>query len=89
MARSFDRALNKLPRIKLDLSQIMLAADSKKDLVTFDSEIPATYYVGHPGDGIIVITGTHGYLRIDQGDIPQLIEELTEYADQLMVRSHL
>ena len=89
MARSFEKALNKLPRIKLDLSQIMLSADSKKDLVTFDSDIPATYYVAHPEDGIVVITGTRGYLRIDQGDIPQLIEELTEYADQLMARSHL
>lgn len=89
MNRSFEKALNKLPRIKLNLSRIMLAADSKNDLVTFESKIPATYYVGYPGDGIVVITGTRGYLRIDQGDIPQLIEELAEYADQLMARSHL
>lgn len=89
MARSFDRALNKLPNIKLNLPRIMLTAEHKKDLVTFDSELPATHYVGCPGDGIVVITGTRGYLRIDQADIPQLIEELTEYADQLMVRRHL
>lgn len=89
MTRTFNRASNKLPRLTLNTSRIMQKAEHKKELVTFESEIPSTYYVGCPGDGIVVITGNNGYLRINESNIPQLIEELTEYADQLMVRSHL
>lgn len=89
MSRTSNRASNKLPRLNLNTSRIMEKAEYKKELVTFESEIPSTYYVGCPGDGVVVITGTNGYLRINESNIPQLIEELTEYADQLMVRSHL
>lgn len=83
------RSIAKLPQIKIDLNMLMLAVESRKDLISFPSSIKGLGYVGCEDDGIIIVSSKQGYIRIDEDDIPAVVEELQEYHDQLKMRRKL
>lgn len=72
----------KIPRLNLNLEEIMEKADANKDLVSFPSSHKGWGFVT---DGIdaLVVTRTSGYLRIKEKDIETLIEELSWIKEEM------
>lgn len=84
------RSIAKLPQIKIDLNMLMLAVETRrKELISFPSSIKGLAYIGSKDDGIIIVSSRKGYIRIDEDDIPAVVEELQEYYEQLKMRSRL
>ena len=83
------RSIAKLPQIKIDLNMLMLAVEARNDLISFPSSIKGLGYVGCKNDGIIIVSSRQGYIRIDEDDIPAVVEELQEYHEQLKMRRKL
>lgn len=67
--------MTKIPRLKINTSLVLNAADSRNDLTTYASDIRGIGYVTD-GSEILVVTGMCGYLRIKNTDIETLISEL-------------
>lgn len=76
----------KIYRQTLNVQQLLRYADNHKDLITFDSDLPATGYVIEKARAL-VITGRNGYLLISAEDLPLLIEELGYINEELERRS--
>ena len=65
----------KIPRLRINTSLVLNAADSRNDLTTYASDIRGTGYVTD-GPEILVVTGMCGYLRIKNTDVDTIINEL-------------
>ena len=71
-----------LPRIRLNVTEIMKRADGERDLVTFPSEIKGIGYVTDEVDALIITTNG-GYLRIDAEHLPTLTTELVWISEEI------
>lgn len=76
--------MRQLPRLHLEVEQIMRKVDGNKDLVGFPSVMNG---VGYATDGrdALVITSHGGYLRISSRNLKALIGEL-EWIDEEIER---
>lgn len=83
------RGERKLPTLKLDVPTIILHAEARRDLVTFESEVTGVAYVGCVGDGITIVSTNNGFIRLNYEDISTIVEELKEYKSQLDTRRAL
>ena len=78
-------ALNKLPKFKLDMQNLLLAADSEPDVLTYSSDIRGMTYAADT-DSILILTVSNGYLRVRGKDINSMIEELQYIAEDMKRR---
>lgn len=79
------KSFNRLPRIKIDISSFVNFAD-RNGRVLMESEIPGLIHVSVKGEGTAIVSGERGYLVVTEEDLPTLIEELEEIADQMRLR---
>lgn len=75
-----------LPRLNIDLQQLLLFADCKDNLTTYESRIRGTAYIADE-KGAVIASCTHGYYMLDAGDIDTLIEELSWIHDEIERRN--
>lgn len=64
-----------LPLINLSLGNILDKADSCAGVMTYDSEIRGYGYAADK-DGLIIISGNNGYIRISESNLDKAIEEI-------------
>lgn len=86
MSKRRNPVLHRLPPLRINLSSLMAVAENGKERVTMESLIDGVGYVSVAGEGTVIISKTNGYLKIDEENLPMLIEELTEISDQMRIR---
>lgn len=75
-----------LPRLNIDLQQLLLFADFKDNLTTYESGIRGTGYIADE-KGVIIASCTHGYYMINGDEIDTLIEELAWIREEIERRN--
>lgn len=78
--------LSSIPRLHLNLENIMRKADANRDLVSFPSIKTGWSYVTDEEDALILTTKS-GYLRIHEQDLGTLIQELEWIKEEMERRS--
>ena len=87
MRITMKRKLMKIiPKIYLDLEELMRYVDNNKDLVGFPSMLKGVAYATDGKDALI-LTRRKGYLRIDANELKTLIEELQWIDEDIERRS--
>ena len=81
-----EKPARALPRIRLNVTEIMKRADGERDLVTFPSEIKGIGYITDEIDALIITTNG-GYLRIDAKHLATLTSELIWISEEIERRS--
>ena len=71
-----------LKTIYLDIERILSKADRLPEVYTMESEVQAAGYA-IDSDEAIIVTRSRGYLRINEGDIPTIIEELQYIREEM------
>lgn len=74
----------RIPRIKLDLQQLLLKADQDPAVLTYESEIKGLAYAAN-AESVLIVSASNGYLGIHEEDVESLIEEL-QYIRTEMIR---
>ena len=83
--RQKEKALKRLPRIKIDMTQFTNFAD-QEDRILMESEIPGMIHVSVKGEGTAIVSSDRGYLLVTEDDLPRLIDELVEVHDHMKRR---